>query len=80
MYFKRYGSDTYAMLDSLFEAEMANKIDAQGIVDEVETFVFEGYDTTSTGLLFSALLLATHTGVQEQIYQEIQELNGKHLF
>ena len=66
------------MLDTLLEAEVTNKIDEHGILDEVETFIFEGFDTTSIGLLFCTYLIATHTNIQEEIYKEIQSINGKY--
>ena len=72
----RYGNEKYAMLDTLLEAESTNNIDEKGILDEVLTFVFEGFDTTSMGLLFSALLIATHTDIQDKIYKEIQDINS----
>ena len=41
----------YAMLDTLLEAEAQGLVDHQGICDEVNTFMFEGFDTTSCCLL-----------------------------
>lgn len=35
-----------AMLDTLLMAESQNSIDGAGIQEEVDTFVFEGFDTT----------------------------------
>ncbi|XP_055388164.1 uncharacterized protein LOC129616531 [Condylostylus longicornis] len=63
-----------AMLDTLLEAEEKNLIDHQGICEEVDTFMFEGFDTTSAGLMFTILCLATYQEVQEKCYEEILQL------
>ncbi|XP_030383302.1 probable cytochrome P450 4ac1 [Scaptodrosophila lebanonensis] len=64
----------YAMLDTLLAAEAQGQIDHQGICDEVNTFMFEGYDTTSTCLIFTLLMLALHEDVQQRCYEELQDL------
>lgn len=50
------------MLDILLS--QSNLIDMNGIREEVDTFVFEGHDTTTTALGFIVLLLANHKDVQ----------------
>ncbi|KAH8245805.1 hypothetical protein KR038_011129 [Drosophila bunnanda] len=64
----------YAMLDTLLAAEAEGQIDHQGICDEVNTFMFEGYDTTSTCLIFTFLLLALHEDIQQRCYEELESL------
>ncbi|XP_041674353.1 LOW QUALITY PROTEIN: probable cytochrome P450 4ac2 [Drosophila eugracilis] len=64
----------YAMLDTLLAAEAEGQIDHQGICDEVNTFMFEGYDTTSTCLIFTLLMLALHEDVQNRCYEELEHL------
>ncbi|BFF95801.1 probable cytochrome P450 4ac1 [Drosophila madeirensis] len=64
----------YAMLDTLLAAEADGQIDHQGICDEVNTFMFEGYDTTSTCLIFTLLMLALHEDVQEKCLEEVSGL------
>lgn len=64
----------YAMLDTLLEAENEGLINHQGICDEVNTFMFEGYDTTSTCLIFTLLMLALHENIQDQCFEELQDL------
>ncbi|XP_054742684.1 probable cytochrome P450 4ac1 [Anastrepha obliqua] len=61
----------HAMLDTLFYAESNGVIDHQGICDEVNTFMFEGYDTTSTCLIFTLVNLAAHQEIQEKCYREV---------
>uniref|UniRef100_A0A1B0CW00 Cytochrome n=1 Tax=Lutzomyia longipalpis TaxID=7200 RepID=A0A1B0CW00_LUTLO len=62
----------YAMLDTLLAAEAEGLLDAEGIREEVDTFMFEGHDTTSSALTFIFLLLANHPDVQERVYEEIR--------
>nr|XP_029709851.1 probable cytochrome P450 4ac1 [Aedes albopictus] len=61
-----YGSkQRYAMLNTLLIAEANGGIDEEGIREEVDTFMFEGHDTTAAGLIFSILLLATEQEAQQ---------------
>lgn len=63
----------FAMLDTLLRAEYQSKqIDANGIQEEVDTFVFEGFDTTMTAITFILFAIANHSDVQQQLYEEIQ--------
>lgn len=75
--FCRYEKSRYAMLDTLLEAEVnGEQIDAVGIREEVDTFMFEGYDTTSAGILFSLFMIATHQHEQQGIFDEICSVMG----
>ncbi|RZB40118.1 p450 domain containing protein, partial [Asbolus verrucosus] len=66
-----------AMLDLLLTAkEEGANIDDEGIREEVDTFMFEGHDTTSIAITFILLTLANHKEVQEEIRQEIIEIIG----
>lgn len=62
------------MLDLLLEAEANNQIDEAGIQEEVDTFVFEGYDTTSSGLTFTLFMIAQNPEVQQKIYEEVVKI------
>ena len=64
----------YAMLDTLLQAQRDGFIDDDGIREEVDTFTFEGHDTSSSGLIFSLLLLAHHPEAQAKIVEEINEV------
>lgn len=65
----------YAMLDTLLMAECKdNQIDAHGIQEEVNTFVFEGYDTTMTAITFTLFMIAHHDDVQQKLFNEINEI------
>ena len=65
-----------AMMDTLLQAQSDGLIDDEGIIEETDTFTFEGHDTTSTGMTFTLLLLAHNSEVQEKLFQEIQEVTG----
>lgn len=60
-----------AMLDTLLVAEHQNLIDGEGIQEEVDTFVFEGFDTTMTAITFILFSIANHEDVQKRLYEEI---------
>ncbi|CAH1115586.1 unnamed protein product [Psylliodes chrysocephalus] len=67
-----------AFLDLLINAKITNgSIDDQGIKDEVNTFMFEGHDTTAMSICFTLMLLANHRNHQDQIYQEIISVLGE---
>lgn len=59
------------MLNTLLLAEENDAIDEEGIREEVDTFMFEGHDTTAAGLIFSILLLATEQEAQQRVYDEL---------
>ncbi|KAI4477353.1 hypothetical protein M0804_012739 [Polistes exclamans] len=61
-----------SMLDLLIaESWKDNRIDEEGIREEVDTFMFEGHDTTASALCFALSLFAKHKDVQEKIRHEI---------
>ncbi|KAJ8736225.1 hypothetical protein PYW08_006881 [Mythimna loreyi] len=66
-----------AMLDLLLSAEKEGLIDKAGIQEEVDTFMFEGHDTTATGLTFLFMLLANHKDVQDKIVTELKGIFGE---
>lgn len=66
-----------AMLDLLLSVKEENGgIDDEGIREEVDTFMFEGHDTTSMCLCFTLMLLANHSAIQERIFMEIMDAFG----
>ncbi|XP_050681329.1 cytochrome P450 4c3-like isoform X2 [Leptidea sinapis] len=71
-----YKKKRAAMLDLLIAAEKEGLIDEGGIHEEVDTFMFEGHDTTSAGLTFCFLMLAEHSDVQDRIFDELESIYG----
>lgn len=65
----------HAFLDLLLQAKVDGKpLDAEGIREEVDTFMFEGHDTTTSGISFCLLNIAKHPEVQQRIYEECLEV------
>ncbi|KAK9498280.1 hypothetical protein O3M35_002949 [Rhynocoris fuscipes] len=67
-----------AFLDCLLYTEMKNPgtFTMSDIQEEVDTFTFEGHDTTSTALVFCLMLLGLHPQVQEKAVNELKEIFG----
>ncbi|EFA10753.1 cytochrome P450 monooxigenase CYP4Q2 [Tribolium castaneum] len=71
------GKKRLAMLDLLLSAKKKDGIiDNKGIQEEVDTFMFEGHDTTAVALNFALMLIACHKDVQETILQEMRDVLG----
>ncbi|KAL6420177.1 hypothetical protein ACFW04_012265 [Cataglyphis niger] len=70
-----------AMLDLLIAVSRDNLLSDSDIREEVDTFMFEGHDTTAMGITFALLLLAEHKDIQERVRIEVenamQESEGK---
>jgi cytochrome P450 family 4 subfamily V len=52
-------------------------IDDEGIQEEVDTFMFEGHDTTATAVVFIMHMLACYPSFQDKVYQEIVSVLGE---
>jgi len=63
-----------AMMDTLLQAQSDGLIDDEGIIEETDTFTFEGHDTTSVGMTFVLFLLSHHPEIQEKLFREIHEV------
>ncbi|XP_072937009.1 uncharacterized protein [Epargyreus clarus] len=66
-----------AMLDLLIAAEKDGSIDKIGIQEEVDTFMFEGHDTSSAGLTYALLSIANNQEVQDKIVAELRGIFGE---
>ncbi|XP_050674365.1 cytochrome P450 4C1-like [Leptidea sinapis] len=66
-----------AMLDLLLQEETQGRIDMQGIREEVDTFMFEGHDTTAMALSFILMRIANEPEAQNKIFDEIQSIFGE---
>ncbi|GBP23752.1 Cytochrome P450 4d2 [Eumeta japonica] len=66
-----------AFLDLLLLSEIdGQKLDNKSVREEVDTFMFEGHDTTTSGICFTLYCLSKHSDVQEKVLQEQYELFG----
>ncbi|KAF8375734.1 hypothetical protein PRIPAC_82163 [Pristionchus pacificus] len=65
-----------AFLDMLLEQREKQNLSDEDIREEVDTFMFEGHDTTSAGLGWTIWCLANHPHVQERAYREVIEAFG----
>ncbi|KAI6237888.1 Cyp-29A4 [Aphelenchoides besseyi] len=59
-------------LDVLLNAHQNGEMDFEEIREQVDTFLFAGYDTTSNAISYCLWCLATHPEVQERVYEEIK--------
>ncbi|XP_068204684.1 cytochrome P450 4C1-like [Palaemon carinicauda] len=66
-----------AFLDLLLEyTENDQPLTDESIREEVDTFMFEGHDTTSAAINWSLYLLGCYPEIQERVYQELTEVLG----
>ncbi|XP_011176869.1 cytochrome P450 4d2 [Zeugodacus cucurbitae] len=66
-----------ALLDVLLQSTIDGKpLSNEDIREEVDTFMFEGHDTTSNALTFCLHLISRHPTVQAKLFEEIREVLG----
>ncbi|XP_064097741.1 cytochrome P450 4C1-like isoform X2 [Macrobrachium nipponense] len=66
-----------AFLDLLLEAaETDPSITDTDIREEVDTFMFEGHDTTAAAINWSLYLLGTHPEIQARVHEELDTVFG----
>ncbi|XP_073434906.1 cytochrome P450 4V2-like isoform X2 [Dendrobates tinctorius] len=68
-----------AFLDMLLKAtdEAGNTMSHKDIREEVDTFMFEGHDTTAAALNWSLFLLGSHPEVQKKVHKELDDTFGQ---
>ncbi|XP_017774235.1 PREDICTED: cytochrome P450 4C1-like [Nicrophorus vespilloides] len=65
------GLNDKSFLDILL-SENQGEFSIKDILDEVNTFMFAGHDTTSTAIAFILHCLSLHADVQKKLYEEIE--------
>lgn len=66
-----------ALLDVLLQSTVnGNPLTNEDIREEVDTFMFEGHDTTTSGISFALYLIARHADVQKKLVEEIKQVMG----
>ncbi|KAM7110837.1 cytochrome P450 4V2 [Molossus nigricans] len=68
-----------AFLDLLLNVvdDEGNKLSHEDIREEVDTFMFEGHDTTAAGINWALYLLGSNPEVQRKLDDELDEVFGK---
>lgn len=61
------------MLDTFICAEKDGLIDHKGICEEVDTLIYEGYDSPFHVIKFGLINMSLYPDHQENCYREIQE-------
>lgn len=64
-----------AFLDLLIEASQNGKaLSDEDIREEVDTFMFEGHDTTSASICWTLFLLGTRPEIQDRVVEELDSI------
>ncbi|RXG57809.1 hypothetical protein Avbf_02579 [Armadillidium vulgare] len=67
-----------AFLDLLIEYSEQNEfLTEENIREEVDTFMFEGHDTTAAGINWTIYLLGRNPEIQEKVYKELESIFEK---
>ncbi|KAI6223100.1 hypothetical protein M3Y99_01461300 [Aphelenchoides fujianensis] len=70
----------YDFLDILLDAQKQADVDSvvtdEDIREEVDTFLFEGHDTTSSGMAWAIWSLACHPECQRRVIEEVDRVFG----
>lgn len=63
-----------ALLDSLTQAALQENVNFsdQDAMDQVNTIMFEGHDTTAAGSSFALCMLGIHQDIQDKVMEEIE--------
>lgn len=66
------------LIDLLLQTEVEGRqLTDREIREEVDTFMFEGHDTTTSAIAFALYMLAKHVDAQEKAFQEVCQVIGR---
>lgn len=67
-------------LDVLLQSNINGRpLTHKEIREEVDTFMFEGHDTTTSGISHCLYLLSRHPHIQQKVLQEISDVMGENV-
>ncbi|XP_035214782.1 LOW QUALITY PROTEIN: cytochrome P450 4c3-like [Stegodyphus dumicola] len=71
------GKKRKAFMDLLLDCiSLEQQLDEQDIREEVDTFMFEGHDTTAMGIIFALYCIGLYPEVQKKVTDELDEIFG----
>ena len=71
-----YNKRKQVFLDILLDLYDKGEIDMDGIREEVDTFMFEGHDTTSAALSWTLYEIGRHPEIQKKLHDEIDSVSS----
>ncbi|CAI9723441.1 cytochrome P450 4V2-like [Octopus vulgaris] len=66
-----------AFLDTLLDHLHRGEIDKKSLREEVDTFMFEGHDTTAAGINWTLYFIAAYPHVQKKLQKEVDDFYGE---
>ncbi|KAK0410498.1 hypothetical protein QR680_005160 [Steinernema hermaphroditum] len=73
------GKRRMAFLDLMLDMHAKGELSLEGIHEEVDTFTFEGHDTTSASINWFLHLMGANPEIQTKVHREIDEVLGSEL-
>ncbi|XGW03819.1 hypothetical protein V3C99_015176 [Haemonchus contortus] len=71
------GRRRMAFLDLMLDMNAKGELPMDGVQEEVDTFTFEGHDTTSASINWFLHLMGANPDIQEKVQREVDEVLGE---